>query len=236
MALSKNIEFPSSAKSGYASQVKKSQQPIMAAPEVLAIPGPPGPKGEKGDRGEVGPRGPQGARGPKGDSGEPGKDGISIISKSGQQPGWGEYLESGTSSIRLGATRGSDGWVNLNFSNQSIIKNEKHLPDNITTLYNEESKKINLRGLNLGSVVTIIYSFHVDSQVANTEIWCKSQMSDKEFVSFVANLKYPFSYELSASHTITIENDAQKLFGVVPQIRSDYDAILKLKSITILVS
>lgn len=236
MSISKNVEFPPSARSGYASQVQKSQQPQALSPEVIAVPGPQGPRGEQGPKGDIGPRGPQGPKGPKGDPGLPGKDGTSISSKSGQQPGWGRYLESSPSSIRLGATRGADGWVNLNFSPGGIVKNENQIPEGITTLYNEESKKINLRGLNVGAVVTLVYYFEVESQIANTEIWCKSLMSDKECVSFVASLKYPFLYDLSVTHNITIDNDPQRSSGIIPQIRSDYDALLKLKSMTILVS
>jgi hypothetical protein len=66
MAISQNIEFPTS---GYASKVKAQQK--AEDPQFFVVPGPPGPQGPIGPKGDPG----ESIKGDKGDPGPSGKDG-----------------------------------------------------------------------------------------------------------------------------------------------------------------
>lgn len=67
----------------------------------------------------------------------------------------------------------------------------------------------------------------------NTELWARSVSLDAnhEVSTFVANLKYAHTYDLSITHNVFVENELISKSGIVPQLRSDFDAIVKLKSI-----
>lgn len=237
MALSKNMSFPVESKSRYADLVQNT--PIPKTDGFISVPGPAGPKGERGERGERGEAGPRGEQGPKGDPGKPGvngrdgKDGKPFILKNDQNPGFAKYYDSGAKIYRLGADQGTDGWVKVSVDVSS--KNEDYLPNGSGSLYNSNSKLINLKGLNVGAIVKVSYEFEVESLVPNTEIWCKTVMTDDEKVSFLANLKYPHQYSISAEHTMIIEKVLQRQNGIVTYIRSDHDCLLKVKSFAIYV-
>lgn len=234
MALSKNMSFPVESKNRYAELVQNT--PIQRQEGFISVPGPAGPKGDQGPKGDPGPKGDTG---PKGDAGQPGKpgangkDGSPFILKNNQNPGFAKYYDSGSKTYRLGADQGKDGWVKVSVDVSSKI--EEYLPENAGTLYNSNSKLINLKGLNIGALVKVVYDFEVESLMPNTEIWCKSTMTEIEQSTFAASLKYPHTYGISIEHTMIVEKAIQRQNGIFVQIRSDYDCLLKVKSFTVFV-
>ncbi len=237
MSVSKSMDFPSSKKSGYA-QIAQQSQEVETVVHV-PVPGPQGQKGETGSRGPKGDRGERGEQGPAGEKGEPGKsgkDGKTYLPVSGQDTGWAKYENGSSEQTRLGATRGTDGWVSLKMDIENSL--EKYLPRESVSLYLSESKKINLKGLKVGSRVAVTYTFEIETLSSNTELWCKTHLpgSNKEIVSLVGVLKYQYVYDLSVSHTIFIDSESDKNSGAVPYLRSDLDALARLKSIHVSVS
>jgi hypothetical protein len=181
-----------------------------------------------------GAQGPQGERGPKGETGKPGKDGKSLLTTYSQSPGWGSYSDKKESVVKLGASRGSNGWVDLFISREQTAES-KYLPEKGVALYNPESRKINLRGLNVGSQIEITYSFRVETFHSNTEVWFRSFFPNTlaDTTSFVGLFKYQHTYDLSVTHSIFINKEEDKISGIVPQIRTDLDASANLKTIYI---
>jgi hypothetical protein len=230
MAVSSSMEFP---KSAYASKVKESQ-PIQE-PTFFAVPGPqgpegkPGPKGEKGDPGES-IVGPKGERGP---AGKDGTDGKSYFPKYEQNAGWALYKNSNTNTIPTGADRGEDGWVKLFINSSNSI--ESFLPEGAVSLYTNDIKKINTRGLKVGAQVQITYDFEIITFNSNTEVWMKSEFLDIEdsVTTFCANLKYQHTYEMTVTHNLAVFTEKHRGAGIVPKIRTDLDAAVKIKSIYI---
>ena len=236
MSSSKSMDFPVTNKNAYASKVERFN--TAADPtSFVAVPGPrgePGPKGDRGPKGDPGPAGKDGSPGPKGDRGESGKDGKSYQSVYEQEPGWASYQDLDSFSVKLGADKGEDGWVNL-FISKNNISEERYLPKGLASLYNPETRSINLKGLKLGSQVQITYEFLVETFHSNTELWSRSyfRKSGYEVTSFVANLKYQHEYLLTETHSIFLSGESDKKSGIVPQLRTDLDALAKLKSIHI---
>lgn len=236
MASSKSMDFPVNNKNNYAAKVQESQ--VLASsstPNYIPVPGPRGEAGPAGKDGKPGPEGPQGPVGPKGERGEPGKpgkDGKSLITAYAQNPGWARYSDKNNSTVKLGATRGVDGWVNLYISKNQTAE-DQYLPEGGVALYNPETKRINLKGLKLGSQIEITYSFNIETFNANTEIWFRSFFpgSLAETTSFVGLLKYQHSHDLSVTHSIFLEKESDKISGIVPQIRTDLGAVANLKTI-----
>lgn len=236
MATSSNINFPTS---GYASKVKESKesdQPVFfAVPGPVGAEGPVGPKGEKGDKGDPGESG-QSIKGPKGDSGKNGKDGKSYFPKYEQNVGWALYKNKKTNTVPAGADRGTDGWVDLYIESENPI--ETFLPDGSVSLYIKDTRKINTRGLKVGAQVQITYDIEVITFNSNTEVWMRSQFFglDDSTTTFCANLKYQHNYEMTITHTLAIFSEAHKNAGILPQIRTDLDSAVKIKSIYISVN
>lgn len=230
------MDFPSSGKGNYASKVQESQI-SSSAPNYLPVPGPQGERGPAGSAGKDGKPGLDGKPGPKGekgDPGKPGKDGQPFVPAYAQNPGWARYSDKDPSTVRLGATRGVDGWVSLYIGKNHEFEH-KYLPQGGIALYNLEAKKINFKALKLGSQIQITYSFAVETLYSNTEVWFRSFSPDSlaETTSFVGSLKYQHSYDLSITHDIFLEKEFDKTSGIVPQIRTDLDAIARLKTIHI---
>lgn len=215
------------------SQLAKQTQEIDSSSIYVAVPGPVGPSGPQGQPGPRGPKGDQGEPGPKGDRGAPGKDGISPIGKYGQQIGWAKYFGFKDKSFILGADRGTDGWVSTYVSDNN--SEESNLPNNSVGLYNINSKRINFKGLEIGSQVMITYDFEIETFSPNTEVWIRSLFPDidKDVTSFVASLKYQYEYSFSVTHYMTIDDNRHRSSGVLPQIRTDMPASAKIKSITV---
>jgi len=232
---SKNMDFPTSKKSAYAAQVQQSQTQEQGSASYIPVPGPAGPQGPQGPQGPVGKKGDKGDPGEPGKSGKPGKDGKSGIPVHGQQSGWAVYENSETKMAQSGATKGIDGWVDLYVSAKGANTNESYLPDGCASLYNANSRRINLKALKLGTQVDIVYNIEVETFSPNTEVWVRSLFPDteEEYTSLVGNLKYQYSYDFSVSHNLVISKETNKISGVIPQIRTDMDAIARIKSIVI---
>jgi hypothetical protein len=228
-----SMDFPSSRSKKYSENIKQNQDTEQNV-SFIAVPGPSGergPKGEKGDKGEPGLEGKQGL---KGDRGLPGKDGVSFLPTSNQKPGWATYLNKDTYQVRLGADKGQDGWVSITMSTN---KNEDYLPEKRVSLWNDLTQRVNLKSLNLGSVITIRYDIELTTFLNNTEVWVKTYCGDElsSSTTFVGNLKYQFEYDISVEHTLFLSDECMQSFGGIPQIRTDNDASARLKSLYIAV-
>lgn len=240
MSVSKNMDFPSSKKSSYSqlAQQTSTQESVSYIP----VPGPQGPKGEPGSTGPRGERGEKGDPGPKGDTGKngkdgkDGKDGKSYLPVYEQDTGWAKYENSSEEQTRLGATRGQDGWVSFTIDRNSSI--EKYLPRDSVSLYGGDTKRLNFKGLKVGSRVDITYSFEIETFGSNTELWCRTYLpgTDRDVTSLMGVLKYQYTYDMSVTQSIFIENESDKNSGAVPQLRTDMDALARLKTIHVSVS
>lgn len=240
MAVSKSMDFPGAKKSSYAAQVERSQSNPYQENTLsfLPVPGPVGPQGpagrdgKNGKDGQEGPQGPEGKTGPKGAQGPAGKDGESSLSSSGQQAGWASYHNKVNNSFKLGISEGDDGWVTT-FLLSDSRSNEKYLPKGSASLWNDHSRSFNFRGIKEGSQVFITYSFELTTYSSNTEVWIRtySPSSDLDISQFVGSLKYQHTYPITVTQHLFIEN--QKIWGsgAVPQIRTDYDASVIMKSV-----
>lgn len=235
MAVSKSMDFPASKKNNYAQQVEQQQAPIDNIGSFIPVPGPQGPQGPKGERGiqgEKGDPGKDGLPGPKGDKGAPGKDGKSSLSSSGQQSGWASYNNNNPKQIKTGVTQGDDGWVSLYVSGTSI---EKFLPEDTVSLWNQESRQLNFKGLKVGSQVFITYNLEITTFNNNTEVWIRSRFGkiDLDVPQFVASLKYQYTYNISVTQKIILEDEFMVRSNAVPQIRTDYDCLVSINSLQI---
>ena len=242
MASSKSMDFPGAKKSSYAAQVEQSQSLPYQENSLSFLPvpgpvGPQGPSGKDGRDGSIGPEGPEGKQGPKGEKGPSGKngingkDGISSLSSSGQQAGWAGYFNQEPASIRLGANRGSDGWVTLFMSSETGF--EDYLPKDTVSLWNHHSRMLNFKGLKVGAQVFLTYNFELTTLTPNTEVWLRTYFpsNEQEFLQFVGSLKYQNSYNLSVTQQIFVENQKMWGNGAIPQLRTDFDASVILNSI-----
>jgi hypothetical protein len=238
--MAKSMDFPKKKK--YSETVQEEK-----AIEYVAVPG------MKGEKGEIGPQGPRGEQGPKGDKGDPGKQGPPGVqgergepgkggegydSPSGQYPGWAYYKNKNENSIKIGPTRGDDGWVSIFLQIDENKSIEKYLPKKSVSFLNEVAKKINFKTFQYGAVVNIRYDLEVETYVNNTELWIRTFSVDdqKSVTGYVGSLKYQYSYDFSFSQTIFIEDRDIKVFGGIPQIRSDNEGAVILKGIYISVS
>ncbi|MFM6983883.1 MAG: hypothetical protein ACKOXF_07105 [Chitinophagaceae bacterium] len=238
MAISKSVDIPGLSKSSYAAQVAQSKSsPEENTLTFLPVPGPVGPQGpagrdgKDGKDGSVGPQGPQGEKGPRGERGYPGKDGESSLSSSGQQAGWASYTNTKPDIIRLGASRGVDGWVNIFMEGSTAF--EKFLPKDCVSLWNQNSRTLNFKGLEVGAQVFINYNLELNTLSPNTEVWIKTFFPKGEIENeqLVGTFKYQHTYSLSVTQQIFIENDQVWASQAVPQVRTDFDSLLILKSI-----
>lgn len=239
MAISKNMDFPKK-KTGYAEKVAQQTavKPESESSSFLPVPGPQGPMGPKGDRGpkgEPGNKGAKGDTGPAGKDGKNGKDAEDFAPVYKQRPGWAKYVNADPDDIKLGASQGEDGWVSFYIDEYDKATTEKFLPENATSLYGTSIRKINLRELKVGSQIRVSYNFEITTFSNNTEIWARSyfKQTRKDVVTFVANLKYQHTYDMTVTQDIYLESEKDRGTGIVPQLRSDMDAYANLKSITI---
>lgn len=240
MAVSKSINFP--GESSYAKQVKQSQENSLEGNTIyVAVPGPAGPPGSPGKPGSQGPKGDKGddgEKGPRGEKGAPGKDGKdgkSSLPVYGQQVGWARYDNRRLYDFKLGADRGTDGWVDVFVDALGENTNEKYLPENNISLYNPETRRINFKHLEQGTQIAITYDIQISTMSSNTEVWCRSYCpaTDSDHTSFVAFLKYQYVYNMSVTHHITLDQEKHITSGIIPQFRTDNDSILNLRSISI---
>jgi hypothetical protein len=233
------MDFPLNKKTNYAKLAQQVRQPESSV-SYIPVPGPTGPKGDPGStgiRGEKGERGEKGDPGPKGDSGKNGKDGQTYLPVYEQDVGWGKYINIKQTQIKLGAERGEDGWVSVYVDSEKNAL-EKFLPRGAVSLYNNSARKINLRGLSVGSQVTVTYNFILETLSNNTELWVRTYFPNSEgaVTTFAGTLKYQYEYEMSITQKFYIENEYIRSGGAVPQLRTDLDAMVAMRSIEISVA
>ena len=239
-----NMEPPQPLKKKNYLDAVKSSIPQELEKQYIAVPGlqgergEPGPKGDAGDRGPEGPQGPkgdQGKAGPQGERGEPGKSGQSYDSASGQYPGWAYYKNESNKITLLGPQRGDDGWVSINFSPNKETSNEEYLMRNSGELWMSDLGVFNFKGLKLGAKVDIRYDFTINTESNYTELWIRTfnEKYSKSPISYVANLKYQYAYDMSFSQTLYIDDQRIKSHGARPQARADSESSFLLKGIYI---
>jgi len=238
MAISKSMDSPLK-KSNYAAKAEELQSKSdINTLTFLPVPGPQGergPKGDTGEKGEPGEKGPKGDKGDPGKNGKDGKPGESSLSPSGQRTGWALYRNVNPKTVQLGATKGTDGWVRIIVNSDSSSDNELFLPESNVSLYNPNTQKINLRGLKLGSIITIRYDLLITTFANNTEVWLRTinEDHDSEMVTFGGNLKYQFEYSISIEQTIYLDSEKMKNSGVFSEILTDNDASMIVKNMYI---
>lgn len=210
----------------------------------------PGPKGDIGPQGPMGPQGIQGTKGDKGDKGEPGlngkdgrngkdgKDGISNSPVYSQQMGWASYINNSILPITINPSKGQDGWHNLFIDRKNIEKNHKYLPNKCDSLYDEQLKSFNFRGLNIGSIVKITYDLEVEIYTNNTELWIATiyQELQKSKLSLAGYFKYSNIYNITLDHTFFIEDRSMIFNSCKTYAKSDYPCSITMKSVYISVS
>lgn len=240
--MAKNMSFPESAKRKKYSDVIGQDQPLEQQASYVAVPGPQGPQGIQGPKGEPGLQGPQGIQGPKGDSGKDGrdgKDGISMLSPSGQNIGWALYHNHNRKQVMLGATRGDDGWVRLNLDSDGPYTNQKYLPSSESvSLWINQAQKINFRGLKIGSIVSVMYNLELTTLQNNTEAWIRTNIANTENYpsTYIGLLKYQFAHDITIEQKMVIDSINTQASGAMPEIRTDHEAVVVLKSMHIFVS
>jgi len=229
-------------KKNYLDAVKSSDpqeiKEYIAVPGIQGERGEQGPKGDKGDRGDPGPEGPKGdigKTGPQGDRGEPGKGAEGYDSVSGQYPGWAYYKNKSDRSTQLGPQRGDDGWVSINFTPENEQSSNIYMPKGSNDLWQTDMNMFNFKSLKLGAKVDIRYDFTISTESNYTELWMRTFNEKYENcpTSYVANLKYQYSYDMSICQTLYIDSQRIKGYGARPQARTDMESQIVLNGIYI---
>lgn len=231
-----SMNFPSSSKKKYSDNTQNS---LQIDPQMyIAVPGPQGEPGPRGPKGEIGNTGPQGPKGDRGESGKDGIDGKNILSPSEQNIGWALYDNLNRHEFRLGANKGSDGWVSFFVDGLGKNTNENFLPKESVGLWTPVARKINFKTLNIGAIITVRYNIILTTLSNNTEVWFRTLCynEDTSPTTYLGTLKYQFEYDISMEHTLFLEDRSMQISGGIPQIRTDHDSIAVIKSIIISVS
>ena len=239
--MAKSMDFPKKKKYSETVQEEKSVVEYVSVPGMQGEKGdlgPQGPQGERGLKGDKGDPGKQGPQGLKGERGEPGKGSEGYDSASGQYPGWAYYKNKNDNKIKIGPERGEDGWVSIFLDVDQEQSIEKYLPNKSVSLLNQVAKRINFKAFQHGAIVNIRYDLEIETYNNNTELWIRTFSIDDEnsVTGYLGNLKYQYLYDLSFYQTIFIEDRAIKVFGGIPQIRSDNEGAVILKGVYISVS
>jgi hypothetical protein len=219
----------------------KSSTPQELDKQYIAVPGlqgergDTGPKGDKGDPGPKGDKGDQGKPGPQGERGEPGKGAEGYDSASGQYPGWAYYKNASDKITMLGPQRGDDGWVSLKFDIDFTSSNEDYIIKNHNSLWLSDTNLFNFKALKLGAKVDLRYDFTITTESNYTELWFRTfnEKYANSPTSYVANLKYQYSYDMSIFQTLYIDDQRIKGYGARPQARTDSESTMILKGIYI---
>ena len=228
---------------GYSQAIQESelQQP-QDLREYIPVPGLTGERGERGLKGDPGEKGETGPQGPKGDTGkagpqglrgEPGKGAEGYDSASGQYPGWAYYKNNSDRPTSLGPERGDDGWVSINFNPNLALSVQDYIPKGLTSLWLSDIGIFNFKGLKLGAKVDIRYDFTITTNSNYTDLWFRTfnEKYDNPPTSYVANLKYQYSYDISVLQTVYIDSHRIKSYGLKPQARTDLESSILLKGI-----
>ena len=229
-------------KKNYLDAVKSSNpeeiKEYIAVPGIQGERGEPGPKGDKGDRGDTGPQGPKGdtgKTGPQGERGEPGKGAEGYDSVSGQYPGWAYYKNASNRTTQLGPQRGDDGWVSIKFYPDENMLDNFYMPKGSNQLWQFDTNMFNFKSLKMGAKVDIRYDFTISTDSNYTELWFRTfnERYENSPTSYVANLKYQYSYDMSIYQTLYIDSQRIKGYGARPQARTDMESQIVLNGIYI---
>ena len=103
------------------------------------------------------------------------------------------------------------------------------------SLWLSETGMFNFKGLKIGAKVDIRYDFTITTESNYTELWIRTfnEKYHSSPTSYVANLKYQYSYDMSFFQTIYIDDQRIKSYGARPQARTDLESSLLLKGIYI---
>ena len=242
--MAQSMESPQPLKrKGYSQAIQESSamQPpdlkeYIPVPGLTGVQGERGLKGDPGQKGDTGPQGPKGdtgKTGPQGPRGEPGRGGEGYDSASGQYPGWAYYKNNSDRPTSLGPERGDDGWVSINFNANLALSVQDYIPKGLTSLWLSDIGMFNFKGLKLGAKVDIRYDFTITTNSNYTDLWFRTfnEKYDNSPTSYVANLKYQYSYDISVLQTVYIDNQRIKSYGLKPQARTDLESSILLKGI-----
>jgi hypothetical protein len=238
MSISKNMDSPFSNKNNYAKNVESFENNSLS---FLPVPGPQGEKGPKGDPGISGKEGPIGPKGDKGDKGKDGRNGLNgrdVLSPSEQGIGWAFYDSLKEKYFKLGADQGEDGWVNVFIDGIGKNTIEDYIPKGSISLWNQEAKRINLKTLNVGAIVSVRYDIEIEPFSNGVEVWMRTLLSNTIHTptAYVGILKYQYVYDFSIEQNFAVTDKQSQIFGGIPQIRTDSPSSVKLKSLHISVS
>ena len=254
MSVSRRADIPGRPnKTSYADAVEASKIFEIGPMGPMGPEGPSGPRGEQGLQGATGPQGERGQQGPKGEKGDrgergpqglPGKDGIdgkdgkNAIPTYGQYPGWAFYENQNYKPTTIGLSKSEDGWSKILVDAKGSSTTNEYLPQGCVAFWNPETQRFNFKSLKVGTKVDITYDFELTTYTNNTELWVRTifPLSGTTFSQFVANLKYQYTYDFSVTQTMHIASDKMKTEGAIPEIRTDYDSEVVIKSITVHVS
>lgn len=244
MSVSRKAEIPGNSKSklSYGKVAEEEKTPPAPDIDYKILVGPPGPQGPPGSQGERGPKGDKGDPGDRGPKGERGPAGQTLyITKEGSEIqstnfGWAYYENLEQKQVYLGLDKGDDGWVDL-LNDAKGSTTEKYLPIGKVSLWNTETQKLNFKQLDIGTKIDITYDFELETFDNNTEVWLRTYSYPALNISqFIANLKYKYIYDFSITQTMHILNEKMKRGNVIPQIRTDLDSAVKIKSFLIHIS
>ena len=244
--MAKSMDSPQPLKrKGFSQAIQESaaQQPTNLK-EYIPVPGLNGERGERGlkgdpgEKGETGPQGPKGdtgRAGPQGPRGESGKGGEGYDSPSGQYPGWAYYKNNSDRITSLGPERGDDGWVSINFNTDPTFYLEDYIPKSLPSLWLPDVGMFNFKGLKIGAKADIRYDFTITTSSNYTDLWFRTfnEKYENSPTSYVANLKYQYSYDTSVLQTVYIDSQKIKSYGLKPQARTDLESSILLKGIYI---
>ena len=246
--MAKNMDSPQPLKrKPYAQAIQSLEQQSQELKEYIAVPGITGEKGEQGQKGDKGEKGDTGPQGPKGDTGkegpqgvrgEPGKGAEGYDSVSGQYPGWAYYKNTDNLKTNIGPEKGNDGWVYPKFILDVERSDETYISQGSKSSFLIDSNMLSFKSLKIGAKVDIRYDFEITTYSNYTDLWLRlfSEKYSDLPTSYVAKLKYQYSYDMSFFQTLYISNSRLKTCVIRPEFRSDLEGSLILKGMYISVS
>jgi hypothetical protein len=112
-----------------------------------------------------------------------------------------------TEQRNLGPQRGDDGWVSITFNPDEKILDNFYMPKGSNQLWQSDMNMFNFKSLKLGAKVDIRYDFTISTESNYTELWFRTfnEKYENSPTSYVANLKYQYSYDMSVCQTLYID-------------------------------
>jgi hypothetical protein len=106
---------------------------------------------------------------------------------------------------------------------------------NHNALWLSDMNMFNFKALKIGAKIDIRYDFTITTESNYTELWIRTfnEKYHNSPTSYVANLKYQYSYDMSFFQTLYIDDQRIKGYGAKPQARTDSESTLLLNGIYI---